>query len=208
MSGKYGHSFRFQVDGKTMFRDNMKTKQCLGKNKRTGERCTRNSCIGLGYCWSHLESNKYLRIKESDAEKGYGLFASNGKGNNDVIFKANEKICDYDGEIVTKHQLDTRYGDHTAPYGIEINKTKDIYEDGALHRGIGTMANHAPIKHTNAKLSVNKTRTRATLRATRPIRNGKEILVNYGKDYRFHNGITIKTRYGKKLKQRTQRNYH
>lgn len=220
MSIKYGHSFRFAVDNvsgssstshisskATMFRDNMFTRQCSAISASTKRRCTRNTCIGLGYCWAHLVKHKHLQIRFVNDKVGYGLFAYNGTGNNDVIFHINDTICDYDGERITQEELDNRYGPYTAPYGYTINKSRNIIEDGALHRGIGTMANHTSAKLCNARLSVNKDHTKGILKAHKLIRNGDEILVNYGSDYQFDKQTTFKTRYGLKLKQRTLKQY-
>ena len=84
-----------------------------------------------------------------------------------------------------------RYGSYTAPYGIQISKRQN--EDGALHRGIGSLVNHPPHNgRSNARFSVSK--QRIVLVATKNIRNNQEIFVNYGRDYRFNELATHKTK--------------
>ena len=62
-------------------------------------------------------------------------------------------MIEYDGELVDSTTLEERYGDDTAPYGIHINR--DRYEDGALHRGVGTLVNQSPTANrTNARFGV------------------------------------------------------
>ena len=60
---------------------------------------------------------------------------------NTIVFRNKQKICDYNGQIINEFQLQKRYGDKTAPQAIELNNQK--YEDGATHRGIGTLLNSA-----------------------------------------------------------------
>ena len=101
---------------------------------------------------------------------------------NAIVFKVGSKIIEYDGELVDSETLQERYGDETAPYGIHINR--DRFEDGALHRGVGTLVNQSPrAAMTNARFGVS--RNRIVLFATKNIRNGQEIYVRYGNEYRF-----------------------
>ena len=59
--------------------------------------------------------------------------------------------------------------------------------DAALRRGIASLANHTIISRTNARLSFNT--DKGILKASKNIRNGQEILVNYGADYRFQDSV-------------------
>ncbi len=58
------------------------------------------------------------------------------------------------------------------------------FEDGAIHRGVGTLVNQWPTANrTNARFGVS--RNRIVLFTTKNIRNGQEIFVRYGNEYRF-----------------------
>ena len=85
------------------------------------------------------------------------------------------------------------YGNFTpsAPYGLFARIGRGgRYYDGACKRGIGTMANSGNIGQrqlANAALS-----EKGSLRATKDIKHGREILVKYGADY--HRGTHCPSR--------------
>lgn len=161
--------------------------QCEGTT-RAGNPCSRNVCIGRGLCWQHTRSTYHVRIAPSSIPgAGKGLFCFVPGGGNQIVFRGNNLqsrwICPYGGEKVTSAQLDDRYGDCTAPYGVGDRDS----EDGALHRGIGSMANGQLLRaQCNAEYAM---RTGANagwwLRTipTRNIRNGAEIVCHYGTSY-------------------------
>ena len=66
-----------------------------------------------------------------------------------------------------------------------LKLSEDNYEDGALHRGVGTLPNHTSSRFTNAKLVAGRIdgKPSAKVKTTKSIRNSKEIFVNYGKNY-------------------------
>ena len=101
-------------------------------------------------------------------------------------------LIEYDGELVDSTTLEDRYGDDvTAPYSIHINR--DRYEDGAIHRGLGTLVNQSPqVNRTNARFGVS--RNRIVLFTTKNIRNGQEIFVRYGNEYRFDENTQYTTK--------------
>lgn len=61
---------------------------------------SRQVYIGLDYCFSHLLSDKHLKIMTSTIlGAGKGLFAVNKKAlENVIIFKPNDLIIDYNGD--------------------------------------------------------------------------------------------------------------
>jgi hypothetical protein len=158
--------------------------RCAGLNKN-GVQCGRNVIIGLPLCFQHTASVYHLKIKKSTIPNaGMGLFAfDKTKEPNDIVFKANQKICPYFGEVVTKEILDERYDIHTAPYGIVVSANQNKYEDGAIQRGIGSLLNHKVRSQTNCKFTNNY--RHITISATKNIRNGQELFINYGRDYQF-----------------------
>ncbi len=182
--------FHFQSDD-SFFNKKLKTMRCEAV-KANGQQCKNHTTIGQNYCHVHRKSMLHLQIKDSTiSQAGKGLFAS-GTG---IIFRKGDRICMYNGQLIDKEELLRRYHDDTAPYGIQLHKKngEDQYEDGALERGIGSLANHSRIKSKiNARLSISHN-NRAQLIATKNIRGGKEIFVNYGDDYRFDENVFTST---------------
>ena len=180
--------FTFMVDGATRFQCTLASEQCTAKNASTNQQCRNRSVIGVPLCWQHLKSQKHLRVKESTiAGAGRGLFAQDsGSGDNDIVFRKDDVIVAYSGDVIDNAELERRYGEYTAPYGIMLSRQSDKYEDAACRRGVGSLVNHSPA-NANVKLSVvaRNGRHYAQLKATRPIRNGRELFTNYGRDYRF-----------------------
>jgi hypothetical protein len=150
--------------------------------KNNGQRCRNRCVIGLDYCHIHTKYVLKLQIKKSTIENaGKGLFAYGNP--NEIIFKKNSKICDYNGQLISEETLNGRYDQYTAPYAIRLHKNK--YEDASTVRGIGSTANHSNIKRKiNARLSVKRDNT-AQLMSTKDIKGGQEIFVDYGDDYLF-----------------------
>jgi len=160
--------------------------------KKNGHQCKNHTVIGQIYCHTHRRTLLHLQIKKSTiAEAGKGLFAV-GKG---IVFRPGDRICMYNGELINAKELIRRYHDNTAPYAIELHKKdgKQLYEDGAVERGLGSLANHSRNRNiVNARLSISRT-NRAQLIATKNIRSGSEILVNYGSDYKFNEDVCSST---------------
>ena len=181
--------FHFHIDTEHMthhFDAQMSTERCTYM-KKNGEQCKNNVIIGQPYCWIHERIGNNLKIARSLIEDaGLGLFAWNGTGNRDVVFKKGEIICPYYGEIIDEEELIRRYA---APYGIEI-KAHEIYEDAALQRGIGSLVNHWPRKK-NVRFSVSRQK-RVNVVALKKIRNGEELYASYGKEYKMNQtGVSI-----------------
>jgi len=149
-------------------------------------------CVGSPYCYQHLKSERHLTIKKSTiANAGKGLFAFGPE--NEVIFKKNETIIRYDGELIDDREVVNRYAEFTAPYVIELKQ--DEFEDGALERGAGSLANQG--RKNNARLGVyfKSTPHYALLKAIKNIYGGEEILVDYGDRYQFNEeGVHFITR--------------
>jgi hypothetical protein len=177
--------FRFFIDDELNFQCNLKTKRCEGQTK-TGTQCRRNTVMGTGYCYQHLETIKHLKIKASTIPgAGLGLFCFDRKKQpNEIIFRENDIIIEYDGDKVSDNELVERYGDYTAPYAIHLVRTENI--DSACLRGIGAFVNHKPHTQANARLANNRNYTEARVTATKNIRNGSEIFASYGNSYHIN----------------------
>jgi len=190
------YRFRFFVHNDIYFMGQLECARCIAISKN-GNECRRKVCIGMPYCWQHLLSVKHLKIKPSTEEDaGKGLFAINPQQRqNAIVFQTNAEICNYYGEFIDLDTLENRYGDYTAPYTIQVKKN-ERYEDAALHRGIGSLANHS-LNNANVSFHIKRVAGRnhhVVLKALRPIRNGEEIFINYGNEYLFYEPTTNSTR--------------
>ena len=168
------------------------------------QKCAVPSCytwvdVGLPYCKAHLASEMRLKLKPSTIQSaGLGVYAfqpsSHGGRRSKAVFQRNEKICEYFGEKLSLQEVERRYGsrfadgtEFTAPYvlEVEVNGRSNLYIDGALKRGIGTMINHGE-HDSNANCFFYKNQVYAKTR----IYHGEELLVSYGADY-FRNNPDI-----------------
>lgn len=161
----------------------------------TGGQCSKRTCVGVPLCWMHLLRDGHLRIKTSTVPgANKGLFAvKRGAGRDGVVFRRGDLITRYHGERLSEAQVDARYGEsnaYTAPYAVHV--VDDLFENGACVRGVGSMVNHARGARANAKLDVGRGRE-SVLRATKVIRNGQEIFIDYGSDYRLDEPVSSRT---------------
>lgn len=139
-----GEGFQFKMKDintlETIFEGDLETRRCTAHNK-SGTQCRRQVTVGLPFCYQHRKSKQKLTVKQSGIpEAGKGLFVnSNLHGPNEIVFRKNDKICSYDGEVLTGTQISERYGNHTAPYALELPHDRVI--DASLVRGLGSSAN-------------------------------------------------------------------
>ena len=203
------YRFTFLIQNELEFSQELVCNRCEGLTKG-GNRCNRRVCIGVPYCFQHLQSVLHLKIKPSNIPNaGKGLFALDKRlGTNAVVFRHNprnqylsDEICNYSGEITSLDTLETRYGDPTAPYAIQIIENQR-FEDGAVKRGIDSIANQSTVAFpANARFVVKRINGRnhhIALKAIRNSRNGEEIFVDYGLDYIMNESdIRYITKHGK-----------
>ena len=153
----------------------------------TNTQCKRHQYIGFSLCYQHLAIDAHMKIAPAtNKDHGKGLFATNGTSNTDVVFNKDDRIIQYNGEVLNKAELDDRYGGNnkdSAPYGFQVNNNK--YVDSACLRSAGSLANHKPLQTANAKLYFSPGNGNVYIRATKNIKNNQEIFVNYGRSYRF-----------------------
>lgn len=199
---KMPYKFKFESnDGTVNFSCPLECNQCEGIN-RNGNQCSRRTCIGTPFCWTHLWSMRNLRILPSNIPNaGKGLFAVMRRGADmppgNIIFTTGATIIDYYGESMPRPVLDARYGDFTAPYGVGW---RAMVEDGACRRGVGSLANggtphaRAVIRRSNARYSRLQD-GRYVLKATKSIKHGQEIICYYGEEYRLNEPVVSGTRY-------------
>ena len=181
----------YNPDDTIRFQKNLTTERCIHVNQTNGHRCSRKVSIGVNLCFQHRGD---LKIKPSLIEHaGKGLFAFDRESpnSNDIVFRPQDKISDYLGDRINSEELIRRYGNDTAPYGLQVNN--NLFIDAATRRGIASLANRPSRHHQpNARFSVNTTTHKATLKATKNIRNNQEILTSYGNSYAIQDNYKTK----------------
>ena len=133
----------------------------------------------------------FLEIADSTIQNaGKGLFARKPSATaNAIVFKPNEFIAYYDGQVINHQELLERYGQWTAPYGIKLHHNQ--YEDAALSRGVGSLINHSP-RRANVRFSISAN-NKIKIIATKNIKNNAELFVNYGNEYNFNEPVSTST---------------
>jgi hypothetical protein len=185
--------FSFYNDNEErIFYEKLKTRQCIGHNVK-GKRCKRKCTIGFEYCPLHLEANLKLKVKKSQIQNaGKGLYAyDKTKEDDEIVFKKNDKICTYNGEVIDNETRYRRYHDYTSPYGIMLNNNTII--DASILRGVGSLINHGNNRLTNVRFSVNHKDDIINLVAVKNIKNNEELIVNYGRDYDFEDNYKLRS---------------
>ena len=97
------------------------------------------------------------------------------------------------------------WGDETtAPYAVTIKGGGDEVEDAACRRGVGALINHGLTGASrNAEMVPQEHpvthRKYVIFRATKNIRNRREILTDYGDDYRFDEPTHYETRNARRV---------
>ena len=188
------YRFNFRINDRQTFSCFLETMQCV-VIKPDNSRCKNKICIGSPYCYVHLLYEKHLRIKKSTLPRvGKGLFAMNPKLPSDaVIFKKDENIIQYTGEIIDDEEKARRYEDKTGPY-LLLQK-QDTYIDSAKVRGVASNANTYP-SHNNAYFALDNRNNKVYIKANKNIKNGEEIFVSYGRSYKLNEeGVEFKTTY-------------
>lgn len=156
----------------------------------SGAQCKARVCIGLPFCHAHSKSILHLRIGPSLIEgAGKGLFAFGGRGatHDTIVFRPRDHVVEYMGELITRDELYDLYGDHNAHYSVAIDGTWAVSAE--QHRGIGSTANHGNNRVANCRLSANTRERKVSIKATKIIRHGDELLANYGNDFRHNDGV-------------------
>jgi SET domain-containing protein len=174
------YKFVFQTnDGKKRFSCNLKYEKCKVDN------CPVFIYFGFPYCSRHLEKIHHVAIRPSSIPGiGNGLFALKR-------FNKGKVILEYTGENLSKESIEKRYGKSvsaTAPYVLYNPSTKK-HIDSACYRSAASYANHPRTKNEeNAKFFRDrKTARKIVIEATKTIRKGDEIFVDYGTRYGFEN---------------------
>ena len=76
------------------------------------------------------------------------------------------------------------YAFNTTPYAIQLNSGQA--SDGAIERTIGCLLNHSTKAKANVRFTNPNAQNKVFIDAIKNIRNKQELLVNYGKQYKFN----------------------
>jgi hypothetical protein len=192
MPYKYTFLINYKKVGNRMVYDKqfecrMKCDRCTHVNEKTRKRCKNTVCLGLPLCHVHLRTHNHLRIKDSTIkDAGKGLFAYKSAQGRETVFRKDDIIAEYNGELLTDAEVGERYteGDeYTAPYVVNFGEDKNL--DGACIRYAAAFANHKKRKKDNNAEFLLVGENKLVLQATKQIRNNDEIFVYYGDEYRF-----------------------
>lgn len=162
--------------------------------KPDGTQCGRTTCVIGPMCWQHTQQHYKVRVKP--AKYGMGLFAEKIGGKpGEIVFKQNDFICWYAVGKKTPQALITTKEGVRIPYALGQGRSTDVYNPYKTNDFPGRYANDPNDVSDISKYSINKGNAKtiigtsgrfkntAYLRATKVIRQGEEILHNYGRAY-------------------------
>jgi hypothetical protein len=195
-----GMVFSFRTDGTVppadarSFTCELQAQQCRA-TVAGGRRCARMCVLTIPFCRQHLAAHG-LRVGRTQLDIGpvnnLGLFAAKRKPTGPaLVFRTGDMLLKYEGEPVTRAQLFQRYGKFTAPYCMQVDKT--TFLDAACVRSACAMVN-APLAPARANCKFVSWEGGVHLMATKPIRDGDELLVSYGPAYKFREPTIVRTR--------------
>lgn len=129
-----------------------------------------------------IETKTLYVDKSTIPNSGNGLFAKKD-------FKKGEVICKFSGDLIDNDEVEKRdVGGERSHYFIALddNLTLDVYGSSCLARYANDAEGFGKIqgKGNNSTIYANKRGSPgAYIAATRNIKSGEEIFVDYGKDY-------------------------
>jgi hypothetical protein len=116
-----------------------------------------------------LPDHHFKKVKAKRGLAGLGLFAGED-------IKKGELIIEYIGEILNKEQADKKA---TSQYLFEVTRNRTI--DGTPRWNIARYCNHACEEAANAESEIKK--GRVFIRAIKNIKEGDEIVYDYGEEF-------------------------
>ena len=150
----------------------MPTQRCTASNRKGGQ-CRARTRKGQ-YCWTHLKQREGTRIKQSALGKaaGEGLFAARD-------FDVGERIAYYTGDWL--YDGEEVWGGNYILYWNEEKSIDAARTNAAPGRYVNDPKGSG--RGPNARFSYDRRNGRASIRATKRIKQGEEILVSYGQGY-------------------------
>jgi len=155
------------------------TQQCEAITKRRGlNRLCKHTTSKSRFCWQHLKALEGFRIKKSTIPNaGLGLFYEGKKP-----IKKDSVVTEYTGKRVVT--ADPNYGN---PYVLEVKKHTFIDASKTNEPGLGRWENDPRNKRkANTRFSYSTRTKKATMKATKEIKTGTELLVPYSAEYWKH----------------------
>ena len=155
-------------------------------------RCGKLAARTLPYCPRCLASEAHCKLARTELRDAddqrydfLGLFAHDpAQPRGAVVFRQDDVVLPYLGEVRDSVEwLTERYGGYTVPYGFKHSNAVR-YTDSALIRGAGASINTANSEHDN-NLVFRDAQPLASIVACKRIRNGDELLLDYGELYRL-----------------------
>jgi hypothetical protein len=154
----------------------MPSQRCTA-DKRDGTQCKGWTRHGE-FCWGHLAMYGGLRIKDSTiADAGKGLYANRD-------FAKGEVVAHYTGDIVPESYDDVDTGSHQSRYLLSLTRST-LIDAARTNTAPGRMVNdpRGSGKKQNVSFCCDQRNKTVTLKATRAIKKGAELLVSYGRAY-------------------------
>jgi hypothetical protein len=159
------------------------SQQCTAQTN-SGAHCRQRTAIGQ-YCWAHLKSLEGLRVKKSDVPGGgRGLFAARALPAGKNIPYTGDAICLRSDQAGGPYVLATRTDRAGNTSGVDAARRNAGYGRWVNDpRGTGKQANSKFVLHTPR----DSQQRIASVRTTKAVAEGEEILVAYGNTYwRYH----------------------
>jgi hypothetical protein len=151
--------------------------------QRHGRRCARQTVVTHPMCWQHTLITEGLRVRPSKiVQAKKGLWTARR-------FKKGDLINEYKGVHLSQQQVDSKYGEYTAPY-VVCNGNACIDACNPVRSSVARYANDCrSINRKNKECSGNNARLyvmrngRQGLKATMSILPNREIFASYGRQY-------------------------
>jgi hypothetical protein len=167
------------------------SKRCSATTAAGGQ-CRRQT-LRDGLCYQHLARDKHLAIKDSRVPGGgKGLFTVEDRQRPEgergrPVFRKEDRIDVYDGELLTAAQLDRRYPGDTGRYVLQLSRNKYIDARNPTSCVARWANSSTDARRRNARLTPGN--WRGGLRATKNIGPDTEILTSYGTGDPEHHGM-------------------
>ncbi len=158
----------------------------------SGRECQRRTCKRLPNCWQHMRIKEGLELKDSEIPNaGTGLFATRDFPLTQKNKNKKPPIAFYSAKEITSKP------DPYSAYVLKVNNTQYLDSKSPSNfagRYINSYKNHPDIekRRANVRFAANQRiykkddRYVVPIRQSRKIKEGDELLLNYGNAYPFN----------------------